>query len=199
MSRAAISASSFLPGSAANRRPFIGDSVAVAYRRAMFLPESAMRLFAALPLALVVATPAAATEPRMPAHVVAEMFCMARILGDMSLVSNYLSSSLYTAVGQALIRNDEIEKQFPDDKPPLGDGVPWASYPDAVPSCTVDYAAASSTPTAIPVTYDFPDAPDARWADTLLLVEIDGEWQLDDVQYEDGSRLTAALTAVFEG
>ena len=135
----------------------------------------------------------------MPAHVAAEMFCMARMVGDMSLVSDYLSSKLYTAVGQALVRNDEIRKQFPDEKPPLGDGVRWASYPDAVPGCTVDYAGANSTPTAIAVTYEFPDAPDAGWTDTLLLVEIDGEWQLDDVQYVDGSRLTAALAAVVEG
>jgi hypothetical protein len=158
-----------------------------------------MRRFAALPLALVIAAPAAAAEPQMPAHVVAEMFCMARTVGDMSLVSDYLSSRLYTAVGQALVRNDEIQKQFPDEKPPLGDGVPWASYQDAVSSCIVDYAAASSTPTAIPVTYDFPDAPDAGWTDTLLLVQVDGEWQLDDIQYEDGSSLTAALAAVLEG
>ncbi len=123
---------------------------------------------------------------------------MARTVGDMSLVSDYLSAELYAAIGAALMRNDEIQKQYPDEKPPLGDGVPWASYPDAVPSCVVDYEAAKSTPAAVPITYSFPDAPDAGWTDTLVLVEADGEWQLDDVLYQDGGRLTAVLISAFE-
>jgi hypothetical protein len=157
-----------------------------------------MRRLAALPLALVLAAPSLAAETTAP-HVVAEMFCMARTVGDMSLVSDYLSAELYAAIGTALVRNDEIQKQFPDDKPPLGDGVPWASYPDAVPNCAVDYEAAKSTPATVPITYSFPDAPDAGWTDTLVLVEVDGNWELNDVLYQDGGRLTEVLAFAFEG
>ena len=157
-----------------------------------------MRRLVALPLAFVLATPAVPAESAVQPHMVAEMFCMARIVGDMSLVSDYLSSDLYAAVGQALVRNDEIQKQFPDEKPPLGDGVPWASYPDAVPTCVVDYEAAKTTPAAVPITYSFPDAPDASWTDTLVLVEVDGNWQLDDILYQDGGRLTEVLVSAFE-
>jgi hypothetical protein len=156
-----------------------------------------MRGFA-LPLALLVSIPAAATEPQMPAHVVAEVFCMARTVGDMSLVEEYLSSALYRAIGEALLRNAEIQKQIPDEKPPLGDGVPWASYPDAVPSCLVDYEAAQNTPSEIPVTYAFPDAPEAGWTDTLILVNVEGEWLLDDVLYRDGGRMTDRLVSAFQ-
>ncbi len=151
-----------------------------------------------LPLALLASIPAAAAEPQMPAHVVAEMFCMARTVGDMTLIDDYLSSGLYQAIDVALLRNAEIQKQAPDEKPPLGDGVPWASYPDAVPSCVVDYDAARTRPTEIPVTYAFPDAPEAGWTDTLVLVNVEGEWQLDDVLYRDGGRLTEALVSAFE-
>jgi hypothetical protein len=157
-----------------------------------------MHRLTALPLAFVLATPALTAETTAPPHVVAEMFCMARIVGDMSLVSDYLSADLYAAVGRALVRNDEIQKQYPDEKPPLGDGVPWASYPDAVPTCVVDYEAAETTPAAVPITYSFPDTPDASWTDTLVLVEVDGDWQLDDVLYQDGGRLTEVLVSAFE-
>jgi hypothetical protein len=157
-----------------------------------------MRRLLALPFVVLAIGPAATTEPQMPAHVVAEMFCMARTVGDMSLIDEYLTSALYTAIGDALLRNSQIQEQAPDEKPPLGDGVPWASYQDAVPSCVVDYVAAEATPTAIPVTYAFPDAPEAGWTDTLVLVSVEGEWQLDDLLYETGGRLTEVLVTAFE-
>src|SRR5262245_6897934 len=106
-----------------------------------------MRLLAALPLALLIAAPPAyATEPEMPAHIVAETFCMAMTIGDMTMISDYLTPELYAAIGQALLKNDEIQKLHPDEKPPLGDGVPWASYQDAVENCAVDYEAAKNSP-----------------------------------------------------
>ncbi len=162
-----------------------------------------MRRLAALPLALLIAAPTLpaatfAAEPEMPAHIVAETFCVAMIVGDMTMISDHLTSELYKAIGQALLKNDEIQKQHPDEKPPLGDGVPWASYQDAVSDCAVDYDAAKNTPATIPITYSFPDAPDAGWTDTLVLKVVDGEWQLEDVRYEDGGSLAEALVTLFE-
>ena len=156
-----------------------------------------MRRLAALSLALI-ATPALATEPLMPPHVVGEMFCLARTVGDMSMVADYFSSELYTAVGRAMLKNAEIQKQQPDEKPPLGDGIPYASFPDAPTECLVDYDGAKAHPTTIAVTYKFADAPDAGWSDTLVLREVEGEWQLDDVVYADGGRLTEVLAAAFD-
>jgi hypothetical protein len=157
-----------------------------------------MRRLAALPFALLVATPSLAVEPLMPPHIVAEEFCLARLIGDMTMISDYLTSELYSAVGHAIVKNDEIQKQYPDEKPPLGDGVPWASYQDAPAECLVDYEAAKTHPTEVPITYKFADAPDATFTDTLILKQVDDEWQLDDVAYNDGSRLTAVLIAAFE-
>ncbi len=155
-----------------------------------------MPRFAPLSLVLV-ATPALATEPVMPPHVVGEMFCLARTVGDMSMVVDYFSSDLYAAVGQAMLKNAELQKQHPDEKPPFGDGIPYASFPDAPSECIVDYEGAKAHPTEVAVTYKFADAPNAGWTDMLILVNAGDEWQLADVQYADGSRLTQALAAAF--
>jgi hypothetical protein len=138
-----------------------------------------------------------AVEPIMPAHVVAESFCVARIIGDMSLAEAYFSEELSYAIDKAMAQNAVIQKQHPDEKPPLGDGVPWGTYPDAVPECVVDYDAATATPAEIPVTYRYPEAPDANWTDKLVLRQVDGEWKLDDVLYQDGGKLTEFLVSAF--
>jgi hypothetical protein len=148
-------------------------------------------------LAFLAAGPALAVEPIMPAHIVAETFCMARIVGDMTLAEEYFSEELSYAIGKAMARNAVIQKQHPDEKPPLGDGVPWGTYQDVADSCEVDYGAANATPTEIPVTYKFPDAPDANWTDTLVLKQVNDQWKLDDVLYQEGGRLTEFLVSAF--
>lgn len=157
-----------------------------------------MRRLAPAALALLAVPPALAVEPIMPAHVVAEMFCMARTVGDMSLAEPYFSAELSFAIEKALALNAVIQKEHPDEKPPLGDGVPWSSYEDAAGECSVDYAAARANPEAIPVTYTYAGDPKVTWSDTLLLRTVDGEWKLDDIAYgEGGGRLVETLEAAF--
>ena len=152
-----------------------------------------------LTLALLLASFPVAAEPAIPPAAIAETFCAARTIGDMSLIEPYLSGALQEAIGTAMARNDLIQQTAPDEKPPLGDGVPWASYPDAPPSCDVDYEAVRTTPAAVPVSYDFADEPGAAWTDTLVLREIDGEWRLDDIRYGGSEQtLTDLLVAAFD-
>jgi hypothetical protein len=116
----------------------------------------------------------------------------------MGLAADLMTAELYAAIGQAMLKNDEIQRQHPDEKPPLGDGVPYASFPDAADECAVDYAGAAVHPAEVAVTYRIAGAPDAGWTDTLILRQVDGEWQLDDIVYADGGRLSEALKGAFE-
>jgi hypothetical protein len=156
-----------------------------------------MHRLAALSLTLL-AAPALATEPLMPPHVVAETFCLARLVGDMSLIKGYYSPRLYAAIGTALLQNAEWEKAHPGEKPPLGDGIHYASFPDTPSECVVDYEGAKTRPDRIAIRYSLPNAPALDWTDKLLLVEVDGVWQLDDVVYSSDTTLTEELKAYFE-
>jgi hypothetical protein len=157
-----------------------------------------MRRLPIAALAFLAAGPVLALEPVMPAHVAAEMFCMARIVGDMRLAEPYFTAELSYAIEKAMAQNAVIQKQHPDEKPPLGDGVPWSSWPDAAAECVVDYAAAKATPAEIPVTYTDAGEPKTSWSDTLVLLQVEGEWKLDDIAYGVGGRLTETLVAAFE-
>jgi len=64
-----------------------------------------MRRLALAPLLAVMAAPALAVEPLMPPHVAAEMFCLGRTTGDMSLAQEYLTPELSYAIEKALAQN----------------------------------------------------------------------------------------------
>jgi hypothetical protein len=155
-----------------------------------------MHRLAVLSLVLL-ASPALATEPLMPAHVVAETFCMARLAGDMSLVEDRFSPRLSGAIGEALLKSAAWEKAHPGEKPPLGDGIHYASFPDSPAICVVDYDGAKTHPGEITVSYETASGK-FDWQDTLLLVETDGIWQLDDVRYSSDTTLTEELLTAFE-
>lgn len=157
-----------------------------------------MHRLALAPLLALMVTPAVAVEPLTPPHVAAEMFCMGRTTGDMGLAQDYLTPELRDAIEKALAQNDMVQKAHPDEKPPLGDGVPWSTFQDAVSQCDVDYEAAKATPTEVPITFSFPESPDAGWTDTLVLKDVEGTWKVDDVLYSDGGRLTETLVSAFD-
>ena len=68
------------------------------------------------------AQPAALT----PEHI-AQIFCLARIGNDMAPVEGLLTPGLTSAIAAAEAENAVIAAQHPDEKPPLGDGIPWQS------------------------------------------------------------------------
>jgi hypothetical protein len=150
--------------------------------------------FLALPIALA-PQPAAAQE--IPPTSVAEMYCLGRTVGDMSLVQPYVSPDLDYAIEAAWAKNLVAQEKAPDEKPPLGDDIPWQSFPDQAPECLVDYAVPIADPTEVGITYSFPAEPDANWTDTLVIRKVDGAWRIDDVIFTDGTLLTTALTDAF--
>lgn len=133
----------------------------------------------------------------IPPTTIAEMFCLARTVGDMSLVEPYISADLDYAVKEASAKTLLAQQKAPDEKPPLGDGIPWQSFPDQAPECLVDYAAPANDPAEVRITYTFATTPDANWTDTLVIRKVDGAWMIDDIMFNDGTLLTKALSDAF--
>lgn len=95
-----------------------------------------------------------------------------------------LSPSLTAAVTEAQERNDKLQAERPDEKPPLGDGVPYQSQPDVAPECEPGASAREGEAIVAEVVYSFPDEPSAGWTDRLVLVEAeDGSYVVDDIRY----------------
>lgn len=158
--------------------------------------------FAILSL-LLPALPVYAQMPMITPEQVGEIFCLARQGNDMNAIAGLASPALSAAIAYAEARNDVLQRASPDEKPPLGDGVPWQSYPDYASKCTVGPVTSSATASGVPITYSFDEAPDGDFTDMLVLVPIPiypglpAVLRIDDIGYASGSTLREALTLAF--
>jgi len=121
----------------------------------------------------------AADDPRT----VGEAFCKAREANDDDATRALLTPSLIAEVDAAQARSDVIAKANPDEKPPLGDGIPYQAFPDVPKDCVVGDVTAGAGSSEVKVTYSFPDARDAGWTDRLKLVAENGHLMIDDIIY----------------
>lgn len=152
----------------------------------------------ALPLLVLLATPALADGLPGPREI-ARDFCAAGITGTMARVEPDLSPALKTSIDTAQRHSDALQAAHPDDKPPLGDGIPWRSWQDSADSCTPGAAKLEGNSASIPVAYAFVATPSADYADTLILIRTaSGAWQIDDVAFATGSTLKATLAATLK-
>ncbi len=168
-----------------------------------------MRLAVAL-LLITIAMPAFAEDDDMQMvtinpEQIGQIFCIARLGNDMAPVEGILTAELKQAIADADDRNAAYEDQYPGEKPPLGDGVPWQAWPDYAPVCTVGDIEMMTGDARVELRYSFPDDPAAGFVDTLILRKVDqpdfgvGFWRIDNVAYSTGSDLKAELVAAFEG
>jgi len=114
---------------------------------------------------------------------IAEKFCAARHDGDKERLRSLLTRSLLEVIAEAEARNDIIAKALPDEKPPLGDGIPYQTYPDMAPECKVGAEKQVDDRTEVELRNVFPDAG-SDWTDRLILVESDGRLLIDNVVFE---------------
>jgi hypothetical protein len=124
-------------------------------------------------------------------------FCAAR-LADEAAMRALLSPSLLLAIAAAEAKNEPIAKAHPDEKPPLGDGVPYQSFPDAAPACETGAKAPAEGGETVEIKYLFPETPDANWTDRILVKA----GKIDDILFAEdggGGTLTEALVTMFEG
>lgn len=139
-----------------------------------------MRFALAAGLAAMLAGGAqAADDPRT----VADAFCKARLGNDEAATLALLTSALRRAIEEAKARRDVIARAAPDEKPPLGEGIPYQAFPDEAERCEVGEIAEAPGRVEVEVTYSFADAPDTGWTDRLKLVAQQGRIEIDDVIY----------------
>lgn len=157
---------------------------------------------------LVTAAPAFAEDQMItlrPAQF-GEIFCIARLGNDMGPVTGILAAHLADAIAVAESKDAEWAQANPGDKPPLGDGIPWQSWPDYAPQCTVGNVTENLDGSAeVELRYGFPDAPSADFTDRLMLEktaidEFGTEvWRIGNLAYATGGDLKAFLADAFPG
>lgn len=156
-----------------------------------------------LPLVLLTGLPAQAQMVTISPEQIGQIFCIGRQGNDMAPVLALTSPVLNAAIAYAEARSAAIQLAAPDEKPPLGDGVPWQSWQDYAPQCTVGEIKTSATMTGVSIDYAFPDQPDANWSDTLVLVPVVTKpgmppfLRIDDITYATGGALQSALVDAF--
>lgn len=164
-------------------------------RRAGFL--------AVLP-ALLLAGAAESQQPitLTPAQV-GEMSCLSRLGNDPQAIDGLLTADLKSTIAEAEKHDAAWAAAHPGDKPPLGDGIPWQAWPDYAPRCAVGPTTLMMDEANVAIAYDFPDAPEARFTDTLKLrlVDVAGAfspvWRIDDIAYSEDGTLRQILRNAF--
>jgi len=85
-----------------------------------------MRTLFLLPVAfLAFASPTQAQMTIITPEQIGEIFCIASQGNDMVPVEALLTPQLSEAIAEARQRNVTLAAAHPDDKPSLGDGIPW--------------------------------------------------------------------------
>lgn len=152
-------------------------------------------------------TPPGAPPPNAPPALrsdqIGQIFCFSRLGNDEAPITGLLSDELKAAIADAEAKNADWEKANPGEKPPLGDGIPWQSWPDYAPQCEVGITAWMISDAKVEIKYSFPDQPDADFTDTLLLKRSNPDgagfsvWRIDNLAYATGSDLRTALGDAF--
>ena len=97
-----------------------------------------------------------------------------------------LSRSLTQLVNDALKKSDEIASAKPNEKPPLGDGIPYQSFPETAPACKPGKLTDKGREQVLEIAYSFPNTAIDGWTDQLVLIAEDGRLRIDDVLFGTG-------------
>lgn len=154
-----------------------------------------MRLILALLVALGFATVAQADGTSS----LGTTFCALVQDGESAVdLNSLLTPSLAQHIAQAQAKNDAIQAAAPDEKPPLGDGIPWMSWQDRPDTCTAAATTTAGDKAEMTIEYRFSDSPESNYSDTLLLAKDGDGWLIDDIRYSDGQTLRTVLQTAFE-
>jgi hypothetical protein len=160
-----------------------------------------MRHLFPLTLLSALALPAHAQMVTLTPAQIGEIFCIGSLGNDMAPVEALLSPDLSALVAEARQHSEALAAARPDEKPPLGDGLPWRTWQDYADGCTV--APGSDDEEAI-IQYSFAATPDASYSNTLRLVRVTqapgGElvWRIDDIALGDRQSMRGALITALE-
>lgn len=151
-----------------------------------------------LPFTLLLAQPSQAQMVTISPEQIGQIFCIGSLGNNMAPVETLLSPGLQSVIAEAWQMNAAFEHAHPGEKPPLGDGLPWRSYPDYADGCTVGTIAGDANRMTVEIRYTFKDYPDADYIDGLVLIpaaDQSGVWQIDDIDLIDEATMRTYLAA----
>jgi hypothetical protein len=141
----------------------------------------------ALAAMLAVGAGTANADTQSDAQQLGRIFCvLGRSDGGQFGRMYLLSRSLTQLVNDALKKNDEIASAKPNDKPPLGDGIPYQSFPETAPVCKPGKLTDKGREQVLEIAYSFPETSIDGWTDQLVLIAEDGRLRIDDVLFGIG-------------
>jgi hypothetical protein len=160
-------------------------------------------LLAAALISMAIFGASAEDQPRSAAAAFGAAFCLMKDNPPGADLLVLVTPSLADEIGKALAKNDEIQKAHPDEKPPLGDGIPFQSFPDVSPKCQVGKVEGEGPGAVVEIRHGFPDTPRADYSDRIVLGEgwTKGTLGIDDVLYGEeggGGTLRKTLVEAFE-
>ncbi|QDZ10931.1 hypothetical protein [Devosia ginsengisoli] len=159
-----------------------------------------------LPLILLSILPARAQAEMatITPEQIGQIFCIGRLGNDMSPVSGVMNDDLAALIEDAFASSNAYLDRHPGDKPPMGDGVRWSSFPDYADGCTVGDASIRDLVAYVVINYTFSDYPEANYSDTLMLLPNYPEngppyiWRLYDINLGDGTTTREFLYGALE-
>jgi hypothetical protein len=140
----------------------------------------------------------------LKANQIGQIFCLSRIGNDEAVIAGILTADLAKTLAAAEKKNDDYASKHPDEKPPLGDGIPWQSTPDYADTCDIGLVTLSKADAKVEIKYGFTADPKSNYVDTLILKKLPiegtdvGYWRIDDVIFPDGSDLRKSLAGAFD-
>ena len=135
---------------------------------------------------------------------IGQIFCIAIVGNDMAPVEALTTASLQKAIAKADALNTVWMKKNPDEKPPLGDGLPWQEHADYASGCTAKNPTDTGKEARVDLTYHYPEAPDADYTNTLVLKPVpnpemgDNFWRIDDIAFDNGSGMKQDMIDAFK-
>ncbi len=153
--------------------------------------------------AIACATPTLAQPITLTPQQIGQIFCLSRLGNDMAPVTGLLTVGLTSEIAKALEKNDAIQQANLDEKPPLGDGIPWQAHPDYADQCQPGNVNFMMDEARVRIDYAFKAYPDANFTDTLALKLIDDPsigariWRIDNIAYATDGDLRAVLASAF--
>lgn len=160
-------------------------------------------ILAIAPLVALTALPAQAQMATLSPEQIGQIFCIASLGNDMAPAQALLSDDLSALIADAWERNAAFESAYPGDKPPLGDGLPWRSWPDYADGCAVTESMADGDLAEVTIDYSFGDYPDSNYSNVLLLrpyginIGAPPVWRIDDIDLGEGNTMRTALEQAF--
>jgi hypothetical protein len=156
-----------------------------------------------LPLVLLSTLPAHAQMVTISPEQIGQIFCIGSLGNDMAPVEALLTPDLAAVVADAWVKDAQAEAANPGDKPPLGDGLPWRSWPDYADGCAVSEVTTEAGAAHVHIGYTFAEYPEANYDNVLILKQVepaDGTaavWRIDDIDLLDSVTFRSAIAGAF--